>query len=232
MGLPASGPCAETIPSFPPCHCLVHTGWYEHKELREDISAQVACHISVTFTCQNNSRLPLAPMSVSSFCLSHAFVLTVEEIYLEPSQTKHHRPKAHVCVCMRVIAAMGLNLRAISFVWTGCLFGYVQEDLLRMSLAQDLAQGVETSCLSSMTLRQWSWRNTLYLPEMFNPVHSQTTIAGINNFIIYNKRRILHYLHYIWKQNKIRNSAIFILKYEVCTSVSITCEIQHISFIY
>lgn len=46
----------------------------EHKEVQEDISAQVVCHVSVTFTCQNNSRLPLAPMSASSLCLSHAFV--------------------------------------------------------------------------------------------------------------------------------------------------------------
>lgn len=51
---------------------------YEHKELREEISAQVACHISVTFTRQNNSRLPLAPTSASSLCLSHALCVDSE----------------------------------------------------------------------------------------------------------------------------------------------------------
>jgi len=51
---------------------------YEHKELREEIFAQVACHISVTFTRQNNSRLPLAPTSASSFCLSHALCVDTE----------------------------------------------------------------------------------------------------------------------------------------------------------
>lgn len=51
---------------------------YEHKELREEIFAQVACHISVTFTSQNNSRLPLAPTSASSLCLSHALCVDSE----------------------------------------------------------------------------------------------------------------------------------------------------------
>lgn len=51
---------------------------YEHKELREEIFAQVACHISVTFTSQNNSRLPLAPTSASSSCLSHALCVDSE----------------------------------------------------------------------------------------------------------------------------------------------------------
>lgn len=51
---------------------------YEHKELREEISAQVACHISVTFTSQNNSRLALTPTSASSLCLSHALCVDSE----------------------------------------------------------------------------------------------------------------------------------------------------------
>lgn len=50
----------------------------DHKELREEIFAQVACHISVTFTSQNNSRLPLAHMSASSLCLSHALCVDSE----------------------------------------------------------------------------------------------------------------------------------------------------------
>lgn len=56
---------------------------HEHKELREEIFAQVACHISVTFTSQNNSRLPLAPTSASSLCLSHALCVDSEGNLLE-----------------------------------------------------------------------------------------------------------------------------------------------------
>lgn len=51
---------------------------YVQKELGEEIFAQVACHASVTFTCQNNSRLPLALASASSLCLSHALCVDSE----------------------------------------------------------------------------------------------------------------------------------------------------------
>lgn len=51
---------------------------YEHKEGQEEIFAQVACHISVTFTSQNNPWLPLAPASASSMCLSHALCVDSE----------------------------------------------------------------------------------------------------------------------------------------------------------
>lgn len=68
-----------------------------HKEVQEDISAQVVCHVSVTFTCQNNSRLPLAPMSASSLCLSHAFVCGQRR----KSTQKHYKASqvASVCEC-------------------------------------------------------------------------------------------------------------------------------------
>lgn len=75
MALPVSGYYAETIPSFLPAIVLwmeFDIAQYEHKELQEEIFTQVACHISVTFSSQNNSRLPLAPTSASSLCLSHA----------------------------------------------------------------------------------------------------------------------------------------------------------------
>lgn len=62
------------FPPFPLSCGRFDIAHYEPKELREDISVQVVCHASVTFTGHNNSRLPLAPMSASSLCLSHAFV--------------------------------------------------------------------------------------------------------------------------------------------------------------
>lgn len=63
---------------FPPPHCLEIGAGHtlvvdcERKELREGIFSQVACHISVTSTGQNNTRVPPAPPSASSLCLSHA----------------------------------------------------------------------------------------------------------------------------------------------------------------
>lgn len=71
---------------------------YEHKELREEISAQVACHISVTFTCQNNSRLTLAPTSASSLCLSHALCVDSEGNLLTNIADKASLAES-VCVC-------------------------------------------------------------------------------------------------------------------------------------
>lgn len=67
-------------PPFPLCHCLeVGTvGWHTFqancraKKPEEGIFTQVACHVPVTSTGKNNSRVPSAPPSTSSHCLSHA----------------------------------------------------------------------------------------------------------------------------------------------------------------
>lgn len=98
----------------------------EHKELREEIFAQVACHISVTFTSQNNSRLSLTPASASSLCLSHALCVDTEGNLLQNIVDKASWAKTvYVCVCG---GGKEVNVSSISFVWMGCLFGNGKED--------------------------------------------------------------------------------------------------------
>lgn len=95
----------------------------EHKELREEIFAQVACHISVTFTSQNNSRLPLTPTSASSLCLSHACRVDSEGNLLQNivdkaswAETVYECTQC-VWVCMCVCGdGMEMNLSSVSFV--------------------------------------------------------------------------------------------------------------------
>lgn len=95
MSLPVSGSCTETIAPF----LLAIVLWMkfdiverEHKELREEIFAQVACHISVTFTSQNNSRLPLLSLHpLPPLCVFPTLCeWTVKETYSK---------KQCVCVC-------------------------------------------------------------------------------------------------------------------------------------
>lgn len=191
-------------------------------------NAQVPCHISVTFTCQNNSRLPLAPTSASSLCLSHALCVDSEGNLLK-NITEHHRPESvHECVCWwrwwtwtvfplfgwAVYLEMGRKTYCVS---TGTL---------------DLAQGVGTStfifCFFSETMKLIVLsEETCSLPKMFNPVHSLITIHGKNS---------LFHIFKISEKTKpaqnVTNKTSVPLKYKVCPSVSITCESQHILLTY
>lgn len=93
-----------------------------HKMLRGDFFCpQVAYHISVTFTWQNNSKLPVVPASVSSVCLSHAMCMDSEGNLLKTLKTKAWYAQSVWVGCGREVR--GKNGNSVSFVWMGCLFG-------------------------------------------------------------------------------------------------------------
>lgn len=73
------------------------------KKLQEDIFslcfAQVACHICVTFSGQNNSKLPLVAASVSCVRLSHALCVDSEGNLLKNTANKSFICSKRACVC-------------------------------------------------------------------------------------------------------------------------------------
>lgn len=184
MSLPVSGSCTETIAPF----LLAIVLWMkfdiverEHKELREEVFAQVACHISVTFTSQNNSRLPLLSLHpLPPLCVFPTLCeWTVKETY---SKTQ--------CVC--VFSKRG-------WMWTLFpLFGWAVyfEVVRKPQFVSLLHTGPGTRWRNipdllrfcGVRLRQWSWQDCQIKHDtMFNPVHAHIPIAGTFPFIIYNK---------------------------------------------
>ncbi len=166
---------------------------YECKELQEEIFAQVACHISLTFTRPNNSRLSFAPTSASSFCLSHALCVDSEGNLLENIIDKASQAES----VYKTVHDGGLG-------WTWTVFPL-------FGRAVYLETVWKARCVSQMHSRpgtrwsnihllysvffsvEWHWDNEAAcsvrgnlerLSKMFNPVHSQITIAGLMQLII------------------------------------------------
>lgn len=160
----------------------------EHKELREEIFAQVACHISVTFTSQNNSRLPLALTSASSLCLSHALCVDSEGNLLKNSRQSFVGWK---CVWVGLCWGKGGGREQYFLCLDGLFIWKWQKLTEYLSGTLDLAQGGGTSTFYTLSCFCGVTRDNeavctvrRNVRPLFHPVHSQITIAGINFFFL------------------------------------------------
>lgn len=141
-------------------------------ELREEIFAQVACHISVTFTSQNNSRLSLAPTSASSLCLSHALCVDSEGNLLQNIVDKASWAEI---VCERVYV-VDRGEREQYFLCLEGLFIWKWQgrptvnlcDTLDLAKVEEHPPFIDKSCFCSKTMRQMKQKNISL--SIFNPV--------------------------------------------------------------
>ena len=203
MALPVSGSSAGTIPSFPPCHCLVEGVW--HSSIRAQGAPGRNLHSgSVShfrdlyspeqFQAASCSLRPLPPCVFPMLC-----VWTVKEIYSKTSQTKLKVCVCvTVCVCVCVCVCVG-GEREPYFLCLDELFIWKCWGRVTVYLCGtlELAQGGGTStfytlsCFHGVTLTQWSGSSSqkkhAHSSPMFHPVHSQITIDGIIILNILNK---------------------------------------------